>query len=105
MNPSKERRRSELQITLPRRNPFTAQKIRREKATLSNFYLDGLWAAMPSSSAGTEPTERERDALFNLFSPLIPTQSGNLIGCLWVLVSDCVASTETHLVDRLFAFS
>ncbi|GBN85565.1 hypothetical protein AVEN_77219-1 [Araneus ventricosus] len=56
MNPNEERRKSELQNTLPLRYPFTAQKLRKKKTTLSAFTLDGIWAARPSSSAGLEPT-------------------------------------------------
>ncbi|GBN94655.1 hypothetical protein AVEN_67713-1 [Araneus ventricosus] len=84
----------------PQKNSFTVQKIRREKATLYPFNLDGLWAAGRAALAGTEPTERETDAFFNLifFFPH-STQRGNLIDRLWVLMPVCVASTETHLVD------
>ncbi|GBM05100.1 hypothetical protein AVEN_168518-1 [Araneus ventricosus] len=68
MNPNDERRRTELQNTLPLRNPFTAQKLQREKATLSAFTFDGLWAESQHSS-GWQP-ERETDALFNIFFSL-----------------------------------
>ncbi|GBN11889.1 hypothetical protein AVEN_236038-1 [Araneus ventricosus] len=101
MNPNEERYRSELQNTLPLRNPFTAQKLRREKATLSAFTLDGLWAESQHSSGwhGANPNEEKMHFLIYWFFSLIPIQSCNPIGCLWVLVSVCVASTETHLVD------
>ncbi|GBM27246.1 hypothetical protein AVEN_255105-1 [Araneus ventricosus] len=101
MNPNEEGRRIELQNTLPLRNPFTAQKLRKEKATLSAFTLDGLWAASQHSSGWHGANSDEKKMLFlihfSLF--LIPTERSNLIGCLWVWVSICVASTETHLVD------
>ncbi|GBN34898.1 hypothetical protein AVEN_91453-1 [Araneus ventricosus] len=59
MNPNEERRRSELQNTLPLRNPFTGQKLRRKKATLSAFTLDGLWAESQHSPSwhGANPNE------------------------------------------------
>ncbi|GBO21351.1 hypothetical protein AVEN_130251-1, partial [Araneus ventricosus] len=68
MNTNEERRRSELQNTLPLRSPFTAQKLRRKKPTLSAFTLDWIWAARSSRSAGSRSQpERGKDALFNIF--------------------------------------
>ncbi|GBM14057.1 hypothetical protein AVEN_209947-1 [Araneus ventricosus] len=49
----------------PTQNPFTEQKIRTEEASLS--YLRRNRAEVNTALAGTEPTERKKDALFNIF--------------------------------------
>ncbi|GBM99456.1 hypothetical protein AVEN_133476-1 [Araneus ventricosus] len=64
MNPNEERRRSELQNTLPLRNPFTAQTLRKEKATLSTFTLDGLLAPSQHSSGWHGVNPKEKDISF-----------------------------------------
>ncbi|GBM11628.1 hypothetical protein AVEN_16944-1 [Araneus ventricosus] len=59
MNPSEERRRSELQSTLSSRNLFTAQKTRREQATLP------LLRNEPAEGA-TSSLERQRALLLSI---------------------------------------
>nr|GBM27206.1 hypothetical protein AVEN_69392-1 [Araneus ventricosus] len=75
---------------------------------LPQFYQGRVckYAAGRATLAGTEPTEREKDALFELFFffssfpqkvAISLAVYGFRYGCL--LVSVYVASTETHLVD------
>ncbi|GBO36660.1 hypothetical protein AVEN_72397-1 [Araneus ventricosus] len=57
-NESKSKREARLSCKVPchPQNSFNAQKLRREKAILSPFNLNGLWAARSSALAGMEPT-------------------------------------------------
>ncbi|GBN89211.1 hypothetical protein AVEN_166132-1 [Araneus ventricosus] len=101
MNPNEERRMSELQNTLPRRYPFTEQKLRRQKATLSAFTLDGLRAESQHSSGWHGANLSEERMLFLIYFSFFP-HSHTKWQSHWLFMGfgfGCVASTETHLVD------
>ncbi|GBN94915.1 hypothetical protein AVEN_222663-1 [Araneus ventricosus] len=55
------------EVLCPTKIRSLRRKSGEKKETLSPFNLYGLWAAGRAALGGTEPTEREKDARFNLF--------------------------------------
>ncbi|GBL98240.1 hypothetical protein AVEN_135213-1 [Araneus ventricosus] len=58
---------SELQSTLTPKFVHCAENLERKKQPFLPINLEGLWAVGLAALIGTEPTEREKDALFTLY--------------------------------------